>query len=193
MKKNIKIKIKFNSPVVLTFVAICFAALLLSYLTSGYTNTLLFSVYRSSPKSPLFYVRLIGHIFGHANWSHFFNNMLYILILGPMLEEKYGAKNMIAIIALTGIVTGLVNILFFSNQMLLGASGVVFAFILLASITSVKDGGIPVTFLLVAVIYIGGQIIDGIMIQDDVSNLTHIVGGMVGAACGMTLNGIRRE
>ncbi|MDE6314447.1 MAG: rhomboid family intramembrane serine protease [Lachnospiraceae bacterium] len=185
------IKIKFNSPVVLTFAAICFGALLLSYLTGGFTNTLLFSVYRSSPASPFFYLRLIGHIFGHANWSHFFNNMLYILILGPMLEEKYGAKNMIVIIALTGIATGLVSLLFFSNQLLLGASGVVFAFILLASITSVKDGGIPLTFLLVAVIYIGGQIVDGLTVQDDVSNLTHIVGGLVGAGCGMALNGIK--
>lgn len=188
MKK--KIKIKFNSPVVLTFVVVCFVALLLSYLTNGYTNVLLFSVYRSSPTNPLFYVRLIGHIFGHANWSHFFNNMLYILILGPMLEEKYGARNMIIMIALTGIVTGLVSLLFFSSQMLLGASGVVFAFIILSSITSVKDGEIPVTFLLVAVIYIGGQIVDGLTIRDNVSNLTHIVGGMVGAGCGMALNGI---
>lgn len=181
-------KIEFNSPVILVFVFICFGALILSYLTGGYSNQLFFSVYRGSFTDPLFYIRLVGHVFGHADWTHFFNNTLYMLILGPMLEEKYGARNMVVIIFLTAVVTGLVSIILSGNVMLLGASGVVFAMILLSSITSVKEGGIPLTFILVAVIYLGGQIVEGITIQDNVSNLTHIIGGVVGASCGMILN-----
>ena len=187
MKEKVK-KIEFNSPVVLTFVFICLGALVLSSLTDGYTNELLFSVYRGSLTDPFFYIRLVGHVFGHANWTHFFNNALYLLILGPMLEEKYGAKNMVEIIVLTAVVTGLVSVVFMGNVALLGASGVVFAMILLSSITSVKDGGIPLTFILVAVIYLGGQVIDGLTLRDNVSNLTHIIGGIVGAGCGMVLN-----
>ena len=186
--KKFKLSIDFNAPVVLGFVAICFGALLLNNMTNGWTNRMLFSVYRSSMKNPLFYLRTVGHIFGHADWSHFANNMMYILILGPMLEEKYGSKTMMAIIALTGFVTGVVSLLFFPANALLGASGVVFAFILLASVTSVKREGIPLTFLLVAAIYIGGQIWDGLTIRDNVSNLTHIIGGVVGATCGFLLN-----
>lgn len=186
--KKFKLSIDFNAPVVLGFVAICFGALLLNNMTNGWTNRMLFSVYRSSMKNPLFYLRTVGHIFGHADWSHFANNMMYILILGPMLEEKYGSKTMMAIIALTGFVTGVVSLLFFPANALLGASGVVFAFILLASVTSVKREGIPLTFLLVAAIYIGGQIWDGLTIRDNVSNLTHIIGGIVGATCGFLLN-----
>lgn len=187
MKEKRK-KIEFNSPVILVFVGICFGALILSYMTGGYSNRLFFSVYRSSATDPLFYLRLVGHIFGHADWSHFFNNIMYILILGPMLEEKYGARNMMVIIFLTAVVTGIVSMVFSGNTMLLGASGVVFAMILLASITSVKEGGIPLTFILVAVIYLGGQIVDGLTIRDNVSNTTHIIGGLVGACCGMALN-----
>lgn len=186
--KKFKLSIDFNAPVILGFVAICFGALLLNNMTNGWTNRMLFSVYRSSMKNPLFYLRTIGHIFGHADWSHLANNMMYILILGPMLEEKYGSKTMMAIIALTGFVTGVVSLVFFPANALLGASGVVFAFILLASITSVKREGIPLTFLLVAAIYIGGQIWDGLTIRDNVSNLTHIIGGIVGATCGFLLN-----
>ena len=146
-----------------------------------------FTVYRGSMADPLFYVRMIGHVFGHAGWEHLSGNMMYILLLGPMLEEKYGSRNMMVIIFLTAITTGLVNVIFFSHG-LLGASGVVFAFIILSSITSVKDGGIPLTFILVAIIYIGGQLIDGLTVKDNVSNLTHIIGGVVGACCGMALN-----
>lgn len=185
---NIKRKIEFNAPVILVFVFICLGALILSYFTGGYSNQLFFSVYRSPMSDPLFYVRLVGHVFGHADWSHFFNNMMYILILGPMLEEKYGAGNMVVTIFLTAVTTGIVSIILSGNVMLLGASGVVFAMILLSSITSVKDGGIPLTFILVAVVYLGGQIVDGLTVRDNVSNLTHIIGGVVGACCGMVLN-----
>lgn len=52
MKKLNKPKVSFNAPVTLTFVIVCFAALILNYITSGFTNDLLFSVYRSSLLSP---------------------------------------------------------------------------------------------------------------------------------------------
>lgn len=47
---------------------------------------------------------------------------------------------------------------------------------------------IPLTFLLIAVIYIGGQIYEGIFVQDNVSSITHILGGGVGAALGYVMN-----
>ena len=87
-------------------------------------------------------------------------------------------------ILITAIVTGAVNFLLFPHVQLLGASGVVFAFILLSSFTSFKEGSIPLTFILVAVIYIGGQVYDGIFVQDNVSHLTHILGGAVGSVLG---------
>jgi GlpG protein len=181
-------KVSFNSPVILGFTMICFVALILSTITKGATNNLFFSVYRSSLLNPLTYVRLVGHVFGHANWSHFINNMMLILIVGPLLEEKYGSANIAFVILITAIVTGLVNSIFFPHIQLLGASGVVFALILLSSFTSITEGQIPLTFILVAVIYIGEQVYQGIFVQDNVANLTHIIGGIVGAVCGYLLN-----
>ena len=69
-----------------------------------------------------------------------------------------------------------------------GASGVVFAFIILASFTGFKDGEIPLTFILVAIIYIGQQVFEGITVIDNISNMAHIVGGAVGAVLGYLLN-----
>ena len=72
MKFSGKIKLSFNSPVVIGFTLICFLALVLGWITRGFTTNALFSVYRSSLLSPLTYVRLFGHVFGHANWEHFY-------------------------------------------------------------------------------------------------------------------------
>lgn len=183
-----RIRITFNSPVILSFVVVCLLALILDKITGGISTLKLFSVYRSSFLNPLTYVRLIGHIFGHAGWSHFINNIMMILILGPMLEEKYGSKDILLVILITAVVTGAFHMIFSPFTRLLGASGVVFAFILLSSLTSFDDGGIPVTFILVAVIYIGEQIYQLIAITSNVSNITHIIGGAVGATFGFVSN-----
>ena len=186
MKK--KLKITWNSPVVLTFVAVCLVATVLNYMTAGKSNELLFMTYHSSLKSPMTYIRFFTHVFGHADWAHFMGNMSYILLLGPMLEEKYKSQTLIEVIAITALVTGLINYFLFPNIALCGASGVVFAFMLLSSFTSFKEGEIPLTFLLVAVFFIGQQIIQGITLDDNISNMAHIVGGIVGGLCGYVLN-----
>ena len=113
---------------------------------------------------------------------------MLILVVGPLLEEKYGSANLLFVILATALVTGIVNFALFPRVQLLGASGVVFALILLSSFTSLKEGGIPLTFILVAALYIGQQVYQGIFIKDNVSNLTHILGGLVGAGLGYVLN-----
>lgn len=183
-----KPKITFNSPVILSFTAVCFVALLLGYVTKGASTDALFSVYRSSLLSPLTYVRLIGHVCGHAGWEHFIGNIMLLLVVGPLLEEKYGSYNILFVILATALVTGIANCLLFPGVQLLGASGVVFAFILMASFTGSRNGQIPLTFILVAAIYLGQQIYEGIFVADDVANLTHIFGGMVGAVLGYAMN-----
>ncbi len=183
-----RIKISYNSPVILGFSFLCLIALILGMLTKGWMNQLLFSVYRSSLYSPLTYVRMFGHILGHANLEHFIGNITLILVIGPLLEEKYGSANILFVILATALLTGLVNFIFFPNVRLLGASGVVFAFILLASFTSIKDGMIPLTFILVFIFYIGGQIIDSVTVRDNISNLTHILGGVTGGSLGYYMN-----
>ena len=149
---------------------------------------MLFSVYRSSMLNPLTYIRFVGHIFGHAGWEHFMGNIMLILVVGPLLEEKYGSSNLLFVILATALVTGIANFALFPRVQLLGASGVVFALILLSSFTGLNEDGIPLTFILVAALYIGQQIYQGIFVNDNVSNLTHILGGLVGAGLGYVLN-----
>ena len=185
MKKR---RITYNSPVILSFVIISFGVMIANYLTAGLSNKLLFMTYHSSLASPMTYVRFFTHVLGHANWSHYINNMMYMLLLGPMLEEKYGSRTVIEVILITGLMAGLVNWLLFPTVGLCGASSVVFAFILMTSFTSFKEGEIPLTVILVAIIFIGQQVYEGLFTQDNISNMAHIVGGIVGAIAGYTLN-----
>jgi GlpG protein len=183
-----KKKITFNSPVILAFVFISFGAMAANYLTLGASNKLLFMTYHSSLANPLTYVRFFTHVLGHAGWSHYIGNMMYILLLGPMMEEKYGAPKILEVILTTALVTALLNYFLFPGIALCGASCVVFAFILLTSFTGFNEGEIPLTVILVAVIFIGQQVYEGVFLQDNVSNLSHIAGGIVGAVIGYQLN-----
>ncbi|MCR4993010.1 MAG: rhomboid family intramembrane serine protease [Lachnospiraceae bacterium] len=183
-----KYKIVLNSPVILIFTAICVVAFVLGELTHNNTNAALFSVYRSSLASPLTYFRFFCHIFGHSSMSHLTGNLMTILILGPMLEERYGGKTLVWTMAVTALITGVAHFILFPNSALMGASGVVFAFILLASFTSFKEKEIPLTFILVAVLYLGQQIYQGIFVDDNISQFTHILGGITGSVIGYNLN-----
>ena len=185
MKKGIRLS--FNAPAILTFSGLCVIARILSMHTGGATDKLLFSVYRSSLLDPLTYVRCFTHVLGHASWDHLLGNLMYILILGPMIEEKYGTRNTALVIAVTAAVTCVINMVFFPGVILLGASGVVFAMILMASITIKEDRTIPITFILVAVLYLGQQIYQGLFRKDNISQMAHIAGGAVGSAFGFLL------
>ncbi len=182
------LKITNNSPAVLGFVLLSFAVLILGIVTGGSSTQLLFMTYHSSLTNPLTYLRFFTHVLGHNGWAHFIGNMSYILLLGPMLEEKYGAGKILEVIGITAFVTAIVNYILFPAVALCGASGVVFAFILLVSFTNVREGEIPITVILVALIFIGQQVYEGIFLRDNVSNLSHILGGVVGAVAGYKLN-----
>lgn len=183
-----KIKISFNAPVVLGFVLVCFVVTILGIISRGMITQAFFMTYHSSLKSPMTYVRFFTQVFGHGGWEHFIGNASYLLLLGPMLEEKYGSKTLVKVIAITALVTGVVNYIFFWNVALCGASGVVFAFILLSSFTGFKEGEIPLTFILVTIIFLGQQVYDAVAVQDNISNMAHIVGGIVGASLGYVWN-----
>ena len=177
-------KLQYNSPVILSFFFLSLLSLLLGYLTKGWTTTAFFSVYRSSLLSPLTYVRFLGHVLGHANFDHFLGNMLLLLVIGPPLEEKYGGKALLTGIVFTAIISGVLQFVCFPHSALLGASGIVFMMIMLASLSGMKGGKIPLTLILVGVLYLGHEVYSMLFVRDNVANLMHIVGGLCGTAFG---------
>ena len=180
-------RIQYNAPVILTFALICSLALALAYFTDGRSNILLFSVYRAPLSDPLTYLRLFLHAAGHANMAHLLNNFMIILLVGPMLEEKYGGKWLIIMMVVTALITGILHMLV-SPNMKLGASGIVFMLILLGSFTNLQRGKIPLTLILALIVFIGREIVSGVTLDNNIAYLTHIIGGLCGAVFGFLLN-----
>ncbi|RHR11208.1 rhomboid family intramembrane serine protease [Pseudoflavonifractor sp. AF19-9AC] len=183
-----RLRIQYNSPVVLTFALISLGVLGLDVLTNGWTTMHLFCVYRAPLSDPLTYVRMVGHVLGHSGYAHYMGNMMLLLVVGPPLEEKYGSKRLLSCILITALVSGLVQFLFFPGVALLGASGIVFMMIVLSSLAGMRNGAIPLTLILVAVLYLGGEVVTAVTAQDDVSQLTHVVGGLCGGALGFAMS-----
>ena len=184
--KRRTISFQYNAPVTLSIFFLSLLALILGRVTDGWTTTHLFSVYRSSITDPLFYARLFLHVLGHANWSHFINNMLLLLVVGPPLEEKYGSRTLLLGVAFTALVSGILQCVLFPGTALLGASGVVFMLIMLSSVAGMRSGSIPLTLLLVAALYLGQQVYAMLFVRDQVANFMHIIGGLCGTGFGFT-------
>ncbi len=184
MKKKSGI-FQYNSPVTLTFAFISLAVLLLGITTNGVSTSLFFCTYKSSWSDPLTFIRMFGHVLGHAGWNHFSGNMVLFLVLGPMLEEKYGSKFFLKMIALTAFVSGMFYNILYPHNMLLGASGIVFMMIVLSSAAGMKEGRIPITLILVVMIYLGGEVINSLGSEDGIAHGAHIIGGICGAGFGL--------
>ncbi len=181
------LKLQYNAPVVLTFALISLAALGLGELTNGWTTTKFFCVYRSSLSDPFTYVRMVCHVLGHSSYAHYISNILLMLVVGPPLEERYGSRPLFYAILITALVSGLVQWFFFPGVALLGASGIVFMMIVMSSLAGMRSGSIPLTLLLVVIFYLGGEVVNGLFTQDNVSQLTHVIGGVCGAVLGFSM------
>lgn len=178
-----RFRIRYNAPVTLTFALVSLAVLGLGYITKDWTTTNLFSVYRSNI-SFYWFVRLFGHTLGHSGWAHFVSNMTLFLLLGPVLEEKYGSKNLLEMMGIAAVIAAIFQMIFFPGVALLGASGIVFMMIILTSAVNIREGGIPLTMILVILIYLGSELWDAFTAHDNISHLTHILGGICGAVFG---------
>ena len=183
-KKNFIIQ--YNAPATLTFTLVCLFVLFLDLLTGGNSTMKLFCVYRSDLADPLTYVRLFTHVLGHADFSHLTSNLVLMLVIGPALEERYGSGNICWAMAVTALVSGIIQCLFSPGVALMGASGIVFMMIIMSSLGGMR-GGIPITLILVFIIYIGGEVYNGVVSNDNISQITHIVGGICGAFMGVAM------
>jgi membrane associated rhomboid family serine protease len=174
-------KLKFNAPVVLSFSLICVAVFVLDKIMLGQLIPY-FALGHVSLANPLSLITLVTHVIGHASLEHLIGNLTFVLLLGPIIEEKYGDVKTLFMMIITALATGILNILFFHTG-LMGASGIVFMFILLVSFTNSKSGEVPLTFILIAILFIGKEIIQSLQ-TDQISQFAHIIGGIVGSIFG---------
>ena len=107
------------------------------------------------------------------------NNFLYILLVGPMIEEKYGTITLLKMMLITSFVIGLFNFIF-SKKGIIGASGIVYMLITLSSAVNLSDGKIPLTLIFICLFYVINEIISSIFRTDNVSHISHFIGALCG-------------
>lgn len=187
-KMNPKNWVELSSPLTLGFALLSLLALALGALTGGASTRALFSVYRSNAASPLFYPRLFLHVLGHNGFAHYAANMAMLLLLSPLVEKQYGAGRTLLMFLVTALVTGLFHILLSPYTASLGASGIVFMLILLSAASTRQGSKVPLTLILVALIYLGQELAQ-MFRADNISQLAHLIGGACGLAFGLLLPG----
>jgi len=186
------VRIRYNAPVILTFTLFSLLALLIdTKLWTAANETLFSSPARPDWSSPLTYLRMFLHVFGHKDWAHWLGNLTIILLVGPLVEEKYRSGPLLCAMVITAALTALFDSLLFTSG-LMGASGIAFLLIVLGSFSNFKKREIPLTFLLVAGIFLGQEALS-VFTADNVSRFAHLAGGFVGVLFGFALAGDKKE
>jgi GlpG protein len=176
-------RITFNAPFTLWFSLIAVIVLCLQQFLGIRTSfTVLDGQFNFSDWTD--YVSLFGYIFGHADWTHYLGNFSIILLVGPILEKALGSKKLAVYTLITTLVTAIFHILFWDHG-LIGASGVAFMMIVLVSLINRKGNEIPLTFILIFILFVGKEFIAAFQ-DDQVSQFAHIAGGAMGVVLGMS-------
>ena len=182
------LKIRYNAPLTLTFSLACTILLLIDQYLGLELGNKYFIIYGKnwfSWSDRTQYYHLITHVLGHRDWNHLLGNLTYILLLGPILEEKFGPVKLGLMVFLTALVTGLINATYYESG-LMGASGIVFMMITLISIVNIRGKEIPLTLILMVGLYLTQEII-GLFANDNVSQTAHISGGIMGIILGFAI------
>ena len=179
----------YNAPVTLTFSLLCIAVILLKQKLQNLPVIFTAPGCQASDfafnwKDPIHYLRLVLHVFGHTDWNQLTGNLAFILLLGPALEDKFGSGLLALMMMITAFISGVINACFIPS-VLMGASGLVFMMILLSSVTAADKTKIPLTFILICLIYVGKEF----LIHEEagtaaVMTVAHIAGGICGSILG---------
>lgn len=192
MTEEIITKFDYNAPVILTYFFICLIILMIDKLCKGKFIATFFTTYKNdSLLNPLTYFKLISHSLGHTDWDHLYSNFIKILLIGPLIEEKYGSINLLIAMIITSLIIGIINKLF-GKDGILGASGVAYMLILLSSFVNMENGKIPITLTLIILFFVVDEVIKLFRRKKDgVSHLGHITGAICGVVFGiLTLKGL---
>jgi membrane associated rhomboid family serine protease len=183
-------RLKYNAPVVLSFTLVSAVVMTITSLAGPAMLEAFFRVPGRGEGFRFFSLgalRLLTHVIGHADWAHLMSNFTFILLIGPILEEKYGSGPLLFMMIVTAVATGVLNVLLFPTG-LLGASGIVFMLILLVSVTNIKAGEIPLTFIVVVLLFLVKEFV-GMFQRNAISEFAHIIGGISGAVFGFLFTG----
>ena len=182
------ITLKYNAPVTLTIALLSLLALALNELTDGWTTQNLFCFYKSALTDYLTYPRAVLHILGNTSLTECTANIIILLVVGPAAEERFGSAKVLFAVLATAIAAALIMWFLFPTSAIMGASGVLFMMMVLASFASMRGGAIPITLILVLILFLGSEVLQAVTGDAGLQELTHIAGGVVGMVLGFAFS-----
>jgi membrane associated rhomboid family serine protease len=182
LSKTVLHKVTVEAPVTILYCLLCIVVFALQQILPGLTTALAvedrINLYRWKQLPSL-----VTHILAHSNVPHLKGNLIHILLVGPSAEHAYGSGAMLAVILLVALSSAAAHIVMGSNYThQLGASGVVFSFILLNSLVAASAGQIPLGFILTAGLWGIDELYKLLFATDGVSHHAHLTGAIVGSA-----------
>lgn len=181
MKK--KISVDLDAPVTVLFVIV---SLVLFFLDSFVFKGKMTAAFMSSPAADgnlafaadkaASYFRLICYAFGAVSWEVLITNLLFVLLLGPSMEERYGSIIIGLMMAVSTLFSGVLTACFCKVSMV-GCTPIVFMMIFLNSIMSFSKKKIPLSFCLIFILFIVREVF--------VKNPNGVVGLIIGIAGGL--------
>ncbi len=186
------VRLQYNAPVTLSFALLSLLAIALGELTDGWTTQNLFCFFKSSPDDWLMWPRAVLHVLGNTDLTTCTGNLIVLLVVGPAAEERFGSVKVLFAVLLTAVAGALIMWYLFPKATIMGASGVLFMMMVLASFACARSGEIPITLLLVLVLFLGSEVLRAVTGSAGLQELTHIAGGGVGILLGLLFNRRRR-
>lgn len=174
-------KITFDSKATLTLAVLSILGLFFVN-TSADSNSIFVLNGDFQPENPVWYISTLTYIFGHSNFEHVVGNLSLILLLGPLVELKFGWQKFTIMVVSTAFLTAVLHTLLWDNG-LIGASGIAFMLIVVTSLLNTRGKDIPITFILVVLIFLGQEIYSSFK-NDQISHFAHLFGGAMGAFWG---------
>jgi membrane associated rhomboid family serine protease len=191
ISRHVLRRVTVEAPVIILFCFICVLVHVIQQTIWPDLNRLLAVQDRFDPTNPLQFSSLFTHVIAHdGTLDHIKGNMVHLLLVGPSAEHVYGSPTMLLVIGLVAVTSAWAHILLgsaYTHQ--LGASGVVFAVILLNSLVAAVSGTIPLSFLLTASIWCLDELIRFVWKTDNVSHHAHLTGAIVGTATAYYMRG----
>lgn len=187
-RERLDLTLKYNAPVSLTLALLSLLALALGELTDGWATQNLFSFYKSALTDYLTYPRAIFHVLGNTDLTVCTSNIILLLVIGPAAEERFGSVKVLTAVLLTAIAGALVVWFVYPEASIMGARSLLFMMMILAGFASARSGSVPITLVLILLLFIGREVVETLSAGMSLQTLTDIAAGAVGLLLGLAFS-----
>lgn len=159
-KKKINLKFVYDAPVTLSFILLSIVLFLIAHFAPKVgLQSVLASPTNSTGSMPFSFTNLKSvfglflYIFGGKDEIVFFTNLLFVALICPKMEERYGSVAIGVMTIVSGFFAGVLNACFCSKQMT-GCSALVFMLVLLDALLSISKNKITGTSIVMVALFI---------------------------------------